>query len=52
MFNKLKNKTIMEKELKYIAPEMEILGVQVEFGFAGSTDTTNPRDEGDAGWFF
>ena len=34
MFNKLKNKTIMEKELKYIAPEMEVLSAQVEKGFA------------------
>lgn len=28
----------MEKEMKYVAPEVEVLEVQVETGFQGSTE--------------
>ena len=45
MFNKLKNKTIMEKELKYIAPQAEILSAQVEKGFAQSGVVPTPPFE-------
>ena len=42
----------MEKELKYIAPEMEILSAQVEKGFAASPSTGGPDlGEGDLGDF-
>lgn len=39
----------MEKELIYVAPEVEIIEVQVEKGFEGSTvDPMNPGKPG--GW--
>ena len=41
----------MEKELKYIAPEMEIVSAQVEKGFAESFGQgTEGPGEGGQGW--
>ena len=32
----------MEKEMKYEAPEVEVLEVEIELGFAGSPDDDVP----------
>lgn len=37
----------MEKEMKYETPEVEVLEVEVELGFAGSPDV-DPGEGGDA----
>ena len=46
MSNYIKNKLTMEqKELTYVAPEVEVIEVEVEVGFNGSgngTGSTNP----------
>ena len=34
----------MEKEMKYEAPEVEVLEVKIELGFAGSDGFEIPRD--------
>ena len=37
----------MENEMKYVAPEVEVLAVEVEIGFAGSTGDVPGGEEGD-----
>lgn len=34
----------MEKEMKYEAPEVEVLEVMMEMGFAGSDEMVTPPD--------
>lgn len=36
----------MEKEMKYVAPEVEVLEVAIEMGFAGSDDPNGGVDPG------
>lgn len=37
----------MENEMKYVAPEVEILEITVEKGFAGSVDNPDATVDGD-----
>ena len=37
----------MEKEMKYVAPEVEVLEVMMEMGFAGSVDDPDATVGGD-----
>ncbi len=39
----------VEKEMKYVAPEVEVLEVVVEKGFEGSGSQTPGMDEGGLG---
>lgn len=34
----------MENEMKYVAPEVEVLEVEVEAGFGGSRFTEDPEE--------
>lgn len=40
----------MEKVLNYVAPEVEIVEVEVEKGFAGSDGTVPPLNPGGNPW--
>ena len=42
----------MKKEIKYIAPQAEILSAQVEKGFAASNPDGNLNGDGPSGWPF
>lgn len=35
----------MEKNVWYVTPEVEVIEVEVEKGFAGSNEPTNPEEE-------
>lgn len=36
---------MMEKNVMYVAPMVEVIEVEVEKGFANSTEPTNPEEE-------
>ena len=43
----------MEKEIKYVAPQAEILSAEIEKGFQGRTDPDgNLNGDGPSGWPF
>ena len=44
----LKIKKVMEKEIKYVAPQAEVLSAQVEKGFADSDPSSGRFDVPDA----
>ena len=46
MSNYIKNKLTMEqKEITYVAPEVEVIEVEVEQGFEGSNGSTSPYEQ-------